>query len=69
MTKEEVLKAIRNHGGEIKTAVAALDYHVHALVHGFHGEVEGEIDGLKDTMDFVKTKADEIKAILGEWPS
>ena len=69
MTKQEVLKAIRNHGGEIKTAVAVLDYSIYAKSVGMIGEVPGEIDQLKDLMSFVGNKANEIKDILDNWPS
>ncbi len=69
MTKAEILKAIRNHGGEIKTAVAVLDYQIYAKSVGMLGEVPGDIDKLKDMMSFIETKANEIKDILDEWPS
>ena len=69
MTKEEILKAIRNHGGEIKTAVAVLDYHVYALTHGYRTLIDGEMNSLKDMMRFIETKANEIKDILDQWPS
>jgi len=68
MTKEEVLRAIRNHSSEIKTCVGTLDVTIASLVGGYKAEAEGEIDALKGMMDFVKDKADEIKSILDEWP-
>lgn len=68
MTKEEVLKDIRNHSSEIKTCVVALDLAVLSLVAGYRSEVDGEIDSLKGMMDYVKDKASEIKTILGQWP-
>ena len=68
MTKEEILKAIRNHEGEIKASMASLDYTIHSLVKGYRKEVPGEIDSLKSMMTFVKGRTDEIKQILGQWP-
>lgn len=68
MTKEEVLKAIRNHCGEIRTIAATLEYTLIALAQGHKPEASGEIDALKDMMDNLKEKADEVKGILGQWP-
>lgn len=68
MTKEEILKAIRNHTSEIKTCIVTLDYMIASTVGGYRTEFEGEIDSLKGMMDVVKSRADEIKSILNEWP-
>lgn len=69
MTKDEIIKAVHNHAGEVKAMIAALEYHLHVLASGYRLEVEGEIDSLKGMMDTVKDKAGEIKSILGGWPS
>lgn len=69
MTKEEVLAAIRNHAGEMRSIIAALEYEVLTLVQGFRLEIPGEIDALKGMMDSLETKASEVKDILDQWPS
>lgn len=68
MTKEEVLKAIRNHSSEVKHCMVAMDFAISSLVEGHRSEVDGEIGSLKGMMDHVKGKVDEIKGILEEWP-
>lgn len=68
MTKEQVLKSILNHSSEIKTALVATEYHLLSLTRGFREQTDGEINSLKGTVDFIKTKADEIKDILNQWP-
>ncbi len=67
MTKEEVLKAVTNHTGEIRGIVAAMAHGLTVLVQQYKPEVSGEIDAYKDMMDTLKDKADEIKDILDEW--
>lgn len=68
MTKEEVLKAIRNHSSEVKHCIVAMDFAISSIVAGHRTEVNGEIDSLKGMMDRVKGKVDEIKGTLDEWP-
>lgn len=68
MTKEEVMKALRNHGGEVRTSLAYVDCSILTLVLGLRSEHVGEIDGLKSLLDVVETKASEMKGILDEWP-
>ncbi len=68
MTKEEVLRAIRNHSSEVKHCIVALDFAISSLVGGYRSEVGGEIDSLKGMMDRAKGKVDEIKGVLDEWP-
>ena len=69
MTREEILKAVRNHEGEIKVCMATMDYMVVSLVKDYRTLPDSGVDSIKSLMDTVKTKADEIKNILGQWPS
>lgn len=68
MTREEVLKNIRNHSSEIKVCMATLDYMLVSIVAGYRQEGGEDIGGLKNMMDSVKGKIDGIKSALGEWP-
>ncbi len=68
MTKIEVLKAIRVQVVEIKNCLVTLDSTVASLTNSYKVEAEGEIDSLKGMMDYVKDKADQIKAALDQWP-
>lgn len=68
MTKEEILKDLRNHAGEIKVSLATVDLAVHSLVVGSRTEVPSEINSYKGLLDFAKGKLDEMKTILGQWP-
>ncbi len=69
MTKEEILKLVRNHGGEIKVCMSTMDYMVVSLVKGYRTEPDDGIESIKSLMGTVKTLADGIKASLNEWPS
>lgn len=68
MTKEEVLRAVRNHSSEVKHCMVAMDFTISSLVGDYRVEASGEMDSLKGMMDHVKGKVDEIKGILDEWP-
>ena len=69
MTKIEILKAIRVQVVEIKNCLVTLDSTVASLTNSYKVEAEGEIDSLEGMMDYVKTKADQIKAALDQWPN
>ena len=69
MTKEEVLKAIRNHGGEIKVCMATMDYMIVSLVKGYRSEPQDGIESIQSLMDTVKDLASEVKTTLDQWPT
>jgi len=68
MTKEEIYKATRNHAGDIRNTFHSLDFTLLAVIKSYRPETEGMIDALKDSMDYVKGAADEVKALLDQWP-
>lgn len=68
MTKDEVLAEIRNHSGEMRTIVAALEYEVLAVVSGYRPESPDQMESLKGMMDSLIGKADKVKDILDQWP-
>lgn len=68
MTREEVLKAIRKYSAEMRAIVAALEYDVLSITQGYRLNGSDHIDSLKGMMDTLKDKADEVKAVLDQWP-
>lgn len=68
MTKEEVLKAMRNHLGDIKHILIGIDSDVYTVAKGVCSEPENFIGILKSRLDDIKSLADTAKGILDEWP-
>lgn len=68
MTKEEILKALRNHSSEVKVSLATVDLAVHSLVVGSRVEVLNEINSYKGLLGFARDKIVEMKNLLDGWP-
>ena len=68
MSKEEILKATRNHSGEIKTMLILLESSLSAAVSGNVVDDEDFIDSLKGAMGCGKDKFDELSTLLDGWP-
>ena len=67
MTKEEIYKTIRQHRGDITNTLLNLDFALISVIRGSCPQADVMIDALKESMNYVKDRADDVKSLLGEW--